>query len=81
MPCRSVTSGRRAVRYAHHVLDLPAGHRRVVMRNVDALEAGASAGEVDQLRRALATIAAAWEKKANGWRSEWPGEPDQPPVT
>ena len=64
------------VRYAHHVLDLTAGYRRVVMRYVDALDAGAPAGEVDQLRRAVAAIAVVWQKKAHGWRSEWLDEPD-----
>ena len=67
------------VRYAHHVLDLTAGYRRVVMRYGDALDAGAPSGEVDQLRRAVATIAAVWRTKAHGWRSEWLDKPDSPP--
>jgi hypothetical protein len=74
---RNRDSGPVIVRYAHYVLDLAAGYRRVVVTYTDALDAGIPTAEVRQHRAAVAAIAAVW-RKARDWRSEWSDEPEAP---
>jgi hypothetical protein len=74
---RNRDSGPVVVRYAHYVLDLTAGYRRVVVNYTDALDAGTPTAEARQLRAAVAAVAAVW-RKAREWRSEWSDEPEVP---
>lgn len=70
---RNRDSGPVIVRYAHYVLDLAAGYRRVVVTYADALDAGASGAEARQLRAAVLAMAAVW-RKTRKWRGEWSDE-------
>jgi len=47
-------------RYAHDILDLAAGYRRVVGLHVAMLEVGAGDHEAEPLRRAVAELAQTW---------------------
>jgi hypothetical protein len=74
---RDRDSGPVVVRYAHYILDLAVGYRRVVVTYTDALAAGTPTDEARQLRAAVAEVAAVW-RKSRDWRSEWSDEPGVP---